>query len=164
MSISDLIVVMEKGKIRQIGAPQEVYDNPSCRFVAGFLGTPPINFFRGSAVGGALRIGEEVVMENTLLPNGPVCVGIRPEGFVPDPKGPFSATLDRVEVMGRDVSILCKNPASEKEFVRAIVDADLAKGTEQVVRFTLKPHKVLVFHPESGERLPLTKEEQNGTK
>ncbi|MBQ1945329.1 MAG: ABC transporter ATP-binding protein, partial [Clostridia bacterium] len=52
MSISDEIVVMKDGVIQQIGKPQEVYDNPCNLFVAKFLGTPPINVFRGKVSGG----------------------------------------------------------------------------------------------------------------
>ncbi|MBR2616290.1 MAG: ABC transporter ATP-binding protein [Clostridia bacterium] len=153
MSISDLIVVMREGVIQQIGNPQEVYDKPANRFVAGFLGTPPINFFHGRVEAGALYLGEQRVLDTPALSDGKVCVGIRPEGFVPDPEGPLEAALDRVEVMGRDVSVLFSHPAAEKASVRAIVDADRAVFGSDRVRFSLKPHKVHLFDGESGLRL-----------
>ena len=56
MSISDMIVVMKEGVIQQIGKPQEVYDQPVNLFVAKFLGTPPINVFRGKVSGGRLYL------------------------------------------------------------------------------------------------------------
>ncbi len=59
MSISDMIVVMKLGVVQQIGAPQDVYDNPSNLFVAKFLGTPPINVFKGYVEDGKLYIGEK---------------------------------------------------------------------------------------------------------
>ncbi|MBE6694448.1 MAG: ABC transporter ATP-binding protein, partial [Ruminococcaceae bacterium] len=61
MSISDMIVVMKLGVIQQVGEPQEIYDNPINLFVAKFLGTPPINVFRGCVQDGKLYIGEEYV-------------------------------------------------------------------------------------------------------
>jgi len=59
MSISDMIVVMKLGVVQQIGAPQNVYDNPTNLFVAKFLGTPPINVFKGYVEDGKLYIGEK---------------------------------------------------------------------------------------------------------
>ena len=66
MSISDLIVVMKLGILQQIGKPQDVYDDPTNLFVAKFLGTPPINVFKGYGKGEKLYIGGEVtpVVEN----------------------------------------------------------------------------------------------------
>ena len=61
MSISDVIVVMKNGVLQQIGKPQDVYDSPKNLFVAKFLGTPPINVFKGKAQGGKIYIGEEAV-------------------------------------------------------------------------------------------------------
>ena len=57
MSISDMIVVMKKGVLQQIGKPQDVYDDPANLFVAKFLGTPPINVFKGYVYNGQLYIG-----------------------------------------------------------------------------------------------------------
>ena len=59
MSISDMIVVMKLGVVQQIGAPQDVYDDPTNLFVAKFLGTPPINVFVGYVEDGKLYIGEK---------------------------------------------------------------------------------------------------------
>ena len=57
MSISDMIVVMKLGVVQQIGAPQDVYDDPTNLFVAKFLGTPPINVFEGYVKSGKLYVG-----------------------------------------------------------------------------------------------------------
>ncbi len=163
MSISDLIVVMKDGVIHQIGRPQEVYDDPVNRFVAQFLGTPPINMFRGRIKDGSLWIGEDAVLKisNVInsksepVPEGTeVSVGIRPEGFILDYQGPFVCDLLRLEVMGRDVSIVCTDEAMEGETVRAIIDSQSHVDTsENKVSFFLKPNKVFLFEPESGERL-----------
>ena len=154
MSISDLIVVMKLGVVQQIGKPQEVYDDPTNLFVAKFLGTPPINVFEGQVKGGKLYIDAKEVMDVPGVADIDVYVGIRPEGFVPDANGPFTAMLSNVEVMGRDVSVVCKHPASQNPIVRAIVDADNKINTEsETVSFTLKPHKVFVFSKATEDRL-----------
>ena len=63
MSISDVIVVMKLGVVQQVGKPQEIYDNPTNLFVAKFLGTPPINVFKGRVAGGKLYIGDVAVLD-----------------------------------------------------------------------------------------------------
>ena len=110
MSISDLIIVMKEGVVNQIGKPQEVYDDPVNLFVAQFLGTPAINVLEGEIRDGRLWIGGENVLDMTGKRDGPVWVGIRPEGFILDANGPFICEMDRVEVMGRDVSVVCRHP------------------------------------------------------
>ena len=154
MSISDMIVVMKLGVVQQIGAPQDVYDNPVNLFVAKFLGTPPINVFNGSVKGGKLYIGEDCVLDVPGIEDKDVFVGIRPEGFVLDQNGPMCCKLNSVEVMGRDVSIVSENAASVNPTIRSIINADnkvLPGSTE--VRYTLKPHKVFIFDKETEERI-----------
>ncbi len=158
MSISDIIVVMKEGVVNQIGRPQQVYDEPENLFVAKFLGTPPINVFKGNVKGGKLFIGEEAVMEVPGLADREVHVGIRPEGFVLDPEGPFSCELSAVEVMGRDTSVVSSHPAMEVVNVRSIVPTDSDIDTEaKTVRFSLKPAKVHLFDVGTEERIVLPK-------
>ena len=154
MSISDMIVVMKLGVVQQTGKPQEVYDDPHNLFVAKFLGTPPINVFNGKVSGGKLYIGEDCVLDVPGVADQEVTVGIRPEGFTPDENGPFVCNLRAVEVMGRDVSIVSDNAASQNPVVRSIVDADnKIDMTAETIRYTLKPHKVFVFNKENEERI-----------
>ena len=146
MSISDMIVVMKDGVIQQIGKPQEVYDNPVNLFVAKFLGTPPINVFRGNVRGGKLFIGDEAVLDVKGAPDGEVWAGVRPEGFVLDENGPFTCALTGVEVMGRDISVVCSHAACENTAIRAIISAEnSANAAGKSVRFSLKPGKVFIF-------------------
>ncbi len=155
MSISDLIVVMQDGAVQQIGKPQEVYDDPANLFVAKFLGTPPINLFSGKVKDGTLCIGEEPVLQIKGVPDQPVQVGIRPEGFLVNKDGPLTCTLSRPEVLGRDISILASHPLSVNPSVRAIVDAESCEHLSgDSVRFSLNPRKVHLFHETTGARLP----------
>ena len=154
MSISDLIVVMKDGVVQQIGKPQEVYDDPVNLFVAKFLGTPPINTFYGSIKDGRLYIGETPVMNVNCNYEGTADVAIRPEGFVPCENGSLVCGLKRIEVMGRDISVVCEHLAFTGESFRAIVDSDdLSKLTGTSVRFTLKPSKIFAFRKDTGERI-----------
>ncbi len=153
MSISDRIVVMKDGVVQQIGKPQDVYDSPVNLFVAKFLGTPPINVFEGTVRQEMLYIGEDAVLPVPGIPEGDVTVGIRPEGFIPDENGPLHCTLSRVEVMGRDVSIVSTNAHSLNPNIRSIIDAQQRPSEDtEIVHFSLKPRKVFLFDKETGER------------
>lgn len=153
MSISDTIVVMRSGVVEQIGKPQDVYDAPANLFVAQFLGTPPINVFAGRVAGGKLYIGDDAVME-VSLDDREVYVGVRPEGFVPTANGRLRCALSRVEVMGRDVSIVATHDAAVSETLRAIVDAEDATGLAATsVAFELKPDKVFLFDKATEQTL-----------
>ncbi len=164
MSISDLIVIMNAGVINQVGKPQEVYDNPINLFVAKFLGTPGINLFRGNIDDGKLWIGGEAVLSAKGLNDNAVIVGIRPEGFLLDPQGVFSCKLDRVEVMGRDTSVVSHHSESLNDLIRSIIPAEKMLNFEApFVHFDLKPSKVFLFDPDSEVRIPVdnTQSEEN---
>ena len=154
MSISDLIVVMKDGVVQQIGKPQAVYDSPVNLFVAKFLGTPPINVFDGEVKDGHLYIGEEAVLAVPGVADQSVTAAIRPEGFTLSETGALSCDLSRVEVMGRDVSVVSTHPKSQNVTIRSIISAENAVNTaSQKVRFDLKPNKVFLFQKESGARI-----------
>ena len=154
MSISDRIVVMKEGVIQQTGRPQEVYENPVNLFVARVLGTPQINLFEGRVERGQLLIGEEAVLSVRGVEDQPLTVGIRPEGFLLREDGPLSLDLVRVEVMGRDISVVSTSAVSINPTVRSIIDAEMRlQVKEEKVRFALRPSKVLLFHKETEERI-----------
>ena len=154
MSISDLIVVMKQGVIQQTGKPQEVYDDPINLFVAKFLGTPPINVFDGRIKRGRLFIGEDDIIAADGIADGEVTVGIRPEGFILSENGALTCALRRVEVMGRDISVVSENGASQNPNVRSIINAEnKVDVSSAVVRFDIKPNKVFIFDKQTGGRI-----------
>ena len=154
MSISDMIVVMKEGVVQQIGPPQEVYDDPANLFVAQFLGTPPINVFDAQVRGGRLMIGGEAVLDIRGVPDQDVTAAIRPEGFIPSVQGRMGLPLKRVEVMGRDTSVISEHPASRNPFVRSIIPASSrVDASASEVRFDLYPNKVFLFDAQNGERI-----------
>ena len=156
MSISHRIVVMRSGVLMQEGAPQQVYDDPASLFVSKFLGTPPINVFAGEVRRGQLLLDGRPVLDTPGVRDRAVWVGVRPEGFLPRADGPVLCALSRMEVLGRDVSLVCTHPACQNGSVRAIlrseqeVDASAAQ-----VRFALRPDKVFLFDRDSEARIPV---------
>ena len=155
MSISDLIVVMKEGVIQQIDKPQQVYDDPQNLFVAKFLGTPPINVFKGRVRAGQLCLGEDAVLAVPGVDDREVWVGVRPEGFVPQKAGPLGCRLKAVEVMGRDTSVVITHESAVSDPVRAIISSDYAvEPHAEELRFALKPNKVFLFDLDSEKRIP----------
>ena len=154
MSISDRIVVMKAGVVQQIGKPQEVYDDPVNLFVAKFLGTPPINVWKGEIRNEKLCIGDAVLLDAPGQKDRAVFVGIRPEGFVLKEDGPLICRLGGVEVMGRDISIVSTHEASLNSTIRSIISAETKVDTAaETVRFAVNPAKVFVFDGSSEERI-----------
>ncbi len=160
MSICDSMLVMKLGVLQQAGVPQDIYDDPANLFVANFLGTPPINIFLGEIKDHKVYIGDEAI-QDTELADQEVYVGVRPEGFIVDDNGPLTLLKERVEVMGRDKSIISVHPQSTKPNVRSIVDSDVKLPDTETVRFSLKPHKVFLFNRETEERLRSSEEKED---
>src|SRR4051812_47136797 len=109
MTMADKIVVMNNGKVEQIGSPLELYDNPVNLFVAGFIGSPAMNFVKGKVNGGGIAVGNGIDLPNptrNLDAGREVLIGVRPEHLAVDPSGvPVEVVV--VEPTGADTQIFC---------------------------------------------------------
>ena len=156
MSICDQIVVMKFGVMQQMDAPQDVYSNPSNLFVAQFLGNPPINVFKGRVDGKKVYVGEDLVMEvEKDLGQKNVYVAVRPEGFAladEKAKNALPASVEQIQVMGRDISLVAHNPSCTKPTFKVIISSDEMNQNVNV-RLTLKPNKTFLFDEETEERI-----------
>ena len=156
MSISDEIVVMKLGEEQQKDKPQEVYNNPKNLFVAQFLGTPPINCFNGYVKDGEIYIGSEKILKcENKVEDQEVVIAIRPEGFIvhdDDSEYGFTSNADLIEVLGRDLSLVCKNPHCLKPSYKVIINSenDINIGK---VRFGVKKNKTFIFDKNTQERI-----------
>jgi multiple sugar transport system ATP-binding protein len=155
MTMADKIVVMNAGRVEQIGSPLQLYDNPVNQFVAGFIGSPAMNFLGGrlarNGAGLAVAVGDGIHLPLPLLADYPegreVVVGVRPEHFAVDPAG-VAAEVVVVEPTGADTQIFCKLAGVD---VTAVVRErhDFRPGTA----VCLKPMLTFLFDPASGARL-----------
>ena len=157
MSISDEIILMNFGKQMQMGAPQEVYEDPDNRFSAQFLGTPPIATYRAELKGDKVLVSGKEVYKNKCLanhPDGEVVLGIRPEGYIIDENGPLTVQPLFLETIGRDLAIVAKHENALVDSYRIIISSEeTKKASDENVSFRLNPDKVFIFDKEEGRRL-----------
>ena len=116
MTLGDRIAVLSDGKLQQLGAPQDVYDRPANVFVAGFIGSPPMNLLRGRVRGGSATAGDLVVPAPGVA-DGDVFVGVRPESLRPARNGMPS--------LGFEVAVV--EPLGDEVIVHGLVSAEVAE-------------------------------------
>ncbi len=179
MTLGDRIVVMKDAVVQQVGSPLEVYDSPINRFVAGFVGTPPMNFFEGSLVGedGELYFNEGA----TRLKLPPSCaaklgdwagkdvvLGARPEAMNTHGEGRFAGEenilpvhVTVTEPLGEKMDLYART--DKHPHIVARVDADRTLDAGHDVQLHLDMRKVHVFEPgEIGRNLTAQQMEPAG--
>lgn len=149
MSISDQIIVMNKGKIQQVDEPQKLYLNPKNQFVAKFLGNPPINILNGMINNNKLIINDKEIIDIKVSDQN-VNVGFRPEDVKLEPNGRLKAKIYMVERIGRDTSILCE---INGEKIRGIIDSEIVVNVGDVISFNIKKDRYYIFNEQTGERI-----------
>jgi len=102
MTLAQRMIVMNAGRMEQIGTPEEVYARPATTFVAGFIGSPPMNLMPGVAEGSRFRIGSLTLELPASAPrNGPLLLGVRPEHADAAGSG-WPMTVEMVEMLGAE--------------------------------------------------------------
>ncbi len=106
MTLGERVAVLSDGVLQQLGAPQDVYDRPTNLFVAGFIGSPPMNLLRATALGGVATAGD-LVLPIAGVPDGDVVLGLRPEHLRPavDGQPGMEFEVDVVEPLGDGVIV-----------------------------------------------------------
>ena len=173
MTLGDRIVVMKDGYVQQIGTPHDVFNKPSNLFVAGFIGTPQMNFFNAKLLvsGGKYRVKiEEAEMElseeaQAILrqKNAQACdvtAGIRPEHLEiasQSGKNTVHARVDVSEMMGSEAYVHVE--AAGKDIVLRVTTTEMIKNRsfgsakESYIDFTAAPEHIHIFDSQSGANL-----------
>ncbi|MBF9235227.1 sn-glycerol-3-phosphate import ATP-binding protein UgpC [Microvirga alba] len=157
MTLSDKLVVMSGGQIEQVGTPSEVYRRPETRFVATFIGSPPMNILPGKVEGpGRVSVGGQILtvtdMREGLSPGTAIEVGLRPEDV--QAGGSSSSTLvmdvDFVEELG--ATQLFHGKVAGAEFIVQASTGQIAAGTRKLT-LSVDPANVHLFDPQTTKRL-----------
>jgi multiple sugar transport system ATP-binding protein len=143
MTLGDRVVVMKDGVIQQCDAPLEIYHRPANRFVAGFLGTPPMNFFEGTIVAedgglwfdeGSGRVAVPLFAKEALAAcvGTKVVLGVRPQAISHKPTGacvaPLEMKVDLVEPLGDKMDVVLSTPNHPHIVAHADTDREIRPG------------------------------------
>lgn len=164
MTMGSRIVVMNHGVLQQVGTPQELYDQPANIFVAGFLGTPPMNFIHGTVEGTPGKQCFHYGKQQVALPADigvvpkKIVMGVRPECIKVDVQGLWCFIVDYIEALGAE-SLVYGTLADDTELVfRVSGRCELEAG--QTVQLTFSSEKLRWFDSDSGLSLRLFKESE----
>jgi multiple sugar transport system ATP-binding protein len=171
MTLGERVAVLSNGVLQQLGVPQDVYDHPVNLFVAGFIGSPPMNLLRATAREGVATAGD-LVLPIRGVPDGDVVVGLRPEHLRPavDGQPSMEFQVDVVEPLGDGVIVhgtvggQLATAATGDEEVLAPLSGDRAEITTKFepsllpspgdrIRLGIAPQHVHVFDGRTGEAI-----------
>ncbi|MEJ6396984.1 ABC transporter ATP-binding protein [Yoonia sp. 208BN28-4] len=154
MTLADKIVVLRKGVIEQVGAPMDLYRDPDNRFVAGFIGSPAMNFMSGKVGTGEVAIpnlGQTIPTPIAPAYKGhDVIAGVRPEHLSIDPAGD-ALTVDLVESLGGVSFAYLSGATGEKLVVEERGDERVSEG--QTVSVTFDPSRLYLFDAKTEQRI-----------
>jgi multiple sugar transport system ATP-binding protein len=164
MTMSDRIAVMHEGRVQQCASPLEIYNRPANQFVAGFMGSPPMNFIPGElrrddgtlwfmAEGIRQRLPGRLTAAADLAGLGPVVLGVRPEDIAlstDEDGGGHRATVFVEEPMGADVLVTLSLGAT---LLKARADAEFRTRPGQPLGLAFAEHKLHLFAADDGRAL-----------
>ncbi len=154
MTLADKIVVLRAGRIEQVGAPLDLYRNPDNRFVAGFIGSPAMNFLQGTVKGGAVEVASlqtTVSPPVSLPPDGTeVSIGIRPEHILIDRNG-TTHKVELTEALGGVSYSYLAGPGGEKMIVEERGEVRSRLGDTVGIGF--EPSSLMVFDRKTEARI-----------
>jgi multiple sugar transport system ATP-binding protein len=161
MTLAERIVVLSAGRIMQVGTPDQIYHHPVSKFVAGFTGSPPMNFLQATLDGSTLRVGQTALAVPaslqgalTAMQSRPVEMGIRPEDIAPTAARSAHAALEVevvvVEPLGAE-TLVTFHCASGDMVARMAPTVQYAPGQRTTV--FLDMDKLHLFDPTDGMAL-----------
>jgi multiple sugar transport system ATP-binding protein len=152
MTLAHRVALMDKGVLRQLDTPARIYSDPANLFVAGFIGSPPMNFLKGRLANGVFEAPDARVPTSSTLTGVDVILGARPEDCV-------LATLGGSQLQGRIYSIeligdhtLVTVKVNQQEVVVKAPNAFTGEMGGSI-GLRLNPERVYLFHTDSGERI-----------
>jgi multiple sugar transport system ATP-binding protein len=171
LTMGDRVAVLHKGRLQQVAPPRELYERPANSFVAGFIGSPAMNFSRVRITPGegkmllhlggqALELPEDFLQKRpdlALYQETPITVGIRPEHFLAatgEAQAVIKVQVEMVETLGPVNYIHFSLPdplgGSERTTWVASLDPGIPAAPGQELRLTFDPDRLYFFNPESG--------------
>ena len=148
LTMGNRIVVLDKGVIQQVAPPEEIYNNPANTFVAGFVGSPQMNFIRAEIREGHAEFAGVKVKLSELPEGKQVILGIRPEKMVCGGDIKFSAKVDMYELLGSE-KIVYFNIGESKCSAKLPPDYEIRENID----LSIKEEDIYLFDSETGRRI-----------
>jgi sn-glycerol 3-phosphate transport system ATP-binding protein len=162
MTLADRLIVMNAGVADQIGTPMDVYDQPASVFVAGFIGSPSMNFLAGKVAGdgrsidlagtGATRVTLPLSRAALAAAGTPVALGIRPEHLHPAADGPLEFEIELAEPLGAD-TLLHGRFGEARELVTVRQGGHIKAQPGEKRHFKADPGYLHLFDSQTGRRI-----------
>ncbi|HLL20043.1 MAG TPA: sn-glycerol-3-phosphate import ATP-binding protein UgpC [Rubrivivax sp.] len=152
MTLAQRMIVMNAGRIEQIGTPEQVYGKPATTFVASFIGSPPMNLLPGHADGSRLTLGGHTLNLPAAAPRaGAITLGIRPEHAELDPAGAWPMQVQMLEMLGAER--LVYGQLGGAPFTLRIDATRMPPKSGDLVKLHVPLEQVHWFDSETGHRV-----------
>ena len=159
MTLAQRMIVMNAGRIEQIGTPEQVYGQPASTFVAGFIGSPPMNLMQGQADGSRFAVGGQTLMLPAAAPRaGALTLGVRPEHA--ELGGPLRTNsgwplqVQLLEMLGAERLVYGKLAGAENAAFTVRIEATLPPPKPgDTVQLHVAPEHLHWFDPATGQRV-----------
>ena len=152
MTLGDRLMVLNGGYVEQFGTPIELYERPATLFVAGFIGSPSMNFVSAELADGVATLANGVRVGVVTITSGTVTLGIRPEHMVPDAKGPIKVEVEMLEQLGANTLVHGKLQGTETSFVVSLDGIQTAE-VGSVLSFGISKKALHLFDTNTGKRI-----------
>jgi sn-glycerol 3-phosphate transport system ATP-binding protein len=150
MTLAQRMIVMNGGRIEQMGTPEEVYQRPATTFVASFMGSPPMNLLPGEGKGSGFAVGQ-AVLPVPAPRSGALLLGVRPEHATVDPAGTWLLKVDMLEMLGAER--LVYGHLGGTPFTLRVDARDTAPRPGDTLRLSVEPEQLHWFDPATQARL-----------
>ncbi len=161
MTLAERMIVLNAGNLEQFGTPEQVYSKPASTFVAGFIGSPPMNLIRGVVENGHFKVGESVLkIDAAVIPQftGEVVMGLRPEHLDVAPTG-WAFKVQMVEMLGAERLIYAQllatadAPVSSTSIILRIDESQQPPKLGQTIYAQPRVERLHWFDGQTGKRI-----------
>ena len=153
MTLADRMVVMNEGNVEHVGTPLEVYTKPKTLFTAQFIGSPAMNILKGECQSSQINLSGGAKLKTNSKHNGRVNVGLRPEDFTINEKGPIKLNVELVELIGANTLIHGRLENSNEILVASIAGVISESEIGNQINLSFDENKLHLFDTNSDQRI-----------
>jgi sn-glycerol 3-phosphate transport system ATP-binding protein len=152
MTLGDRLMVLNAGYVEQFDTPIELYERPASIFVAGFIGSPAMNFLTATGGEGLVTLDNGTSLTTSVTSIGPVIAGIRPEHLIADPDGVLPVRIEMLEQLGANTLVHGVLDGSDTPIVASVTGIQ-SLPIDDIVRFSPAPDALHLFDAKTEKRL-----------